>query len=188
MVQKLVEGGVYSVIERAAIEKVLQEQNFSNSDRANPASAAQLGKILGVDSIIMGSITQFGRDDKSQSVGGGALSGLAGRYGLGRVGVRESRAVVGISGRVVSTETAEILAVASGKGESTRSGTSLLGSGGTAVNLGGGEYDMTSRNFAGTIIGEATNQAVQAMARQLESSADRLPSKPAALCSSRRWS
>ena len=66
----LVQDGTYSVIERKAMDKILAEQNFSNSDRANPNSAAKLGKLLGVDAIIVGSITQFGSDKKTTNVGG----------------------------------------------------------------------------------------------------------------------
>src|SRR5207253_4512426 len=61
----------YSVIERKALDKILAEQNFSNSDRADSSTAAKIGRILGVDAIIIGSITQFGRDDKNTTVGGG---------------------------------------------------------------------------------------------------------------------
>ena len=57
-VKYLVQDGTYSVIERKAMDKVLAEQNFSNSDRANPNSAAKIGKLLGVDAIIVGSVTQ----------------------------------------------------------------------------------------------------------------------------------
>src|ERR1035441_4560387 len=38
LVDKLVNDGVYSVIERKQLDKILAEQNFSNSDRADPAS------------------------------------------------------------------------------------------------------------------------------------------------------
>src|SRR5215467_12460298 len=62
LVQQLVTDGKYSLIERNAIDKILNEQNFANSDRADPATAAKIGKILGVDAVIVGSITQFGRD------------------------------------------------------------------------------------------------------------------------------
>ena len=62
------------MIERKQLDKILAEQNFSNSDRADPNSAAKIARILGVDAIIVGSITQFGRDDKSTNVGGGAAS------------------------------------------------------------------------------------------------------------------
>ncbi len=174
MVVNLVKSGVYSVIERKALDKILEEQNFSNSDRADPASAARLARILGVDAIIIGSITQFGRDDKATNVGGG---GLGGRFGLGGLSKRESKAVVGIQARVVSTETAEILAVAEGKGESKRSGSSLLGGGGWAGAAAAGALDMSSSNFADSILGEAVHQAVDSVSRQLDRSADRLPTR-----------
>lgn len=177
VVEDLVKSGVYSVIERQAIEKVLAEQNLSNSDRADPNSAAKLGKILGVDAIIIGSITQFGRDDKSTNVSGGALGGLTGRFGIGGVSRKESTAVVNLSARMVSTDTAEILGVAGGKGESKRSGTSLLGSGGSSAGLGGAGVDMTSSNFAQTILGEAVHQAVDSLSKELDQNAGRLPSK-----------
>jgi len=176
LVDRLVKNGNYSVIERKALDKVLAEQNFSNSDRADPTSAAKLGKILGVDAIIIGSITQFGRDDKQTNVGGG-FGGIGRKYGLGGVSKRESKAVVQISARMVNTDTAEILGVASGKGESTRSGTGLLGAGGSGGAGGGGAYDMTTSNFAATILGEAVNQAVTEMAKEIEANSDRIQAK-----------
>lgn len=177
LVDKLVTDGKYSVIERKMIDKIMAEQNFSNSDRVDPNSAAKIGKILGVDAIVIGSITQFGRDDKNTSIGGSAIGGFAGRYGLGGVGKKSAKAVVGISARLVSTDTAEILAVASGKGESARSGTSLLGAGGGGGGAGGAAYDMSSRNFGETIIGEAVTLAVADVANRLDQSAGSLPTR-----------
>jgi curli biogenesis system outer membrane secretion channel CsgG len=177
MVTRLVNDGAYSVIERKALDKILAEQNFSNSDRANPDTAAKIGRVLGVDAIIVGSITQFGRDDKSLGVGGGALGGVTGRFGIGGVGKRQAKAVVGISARMVNTETGEILAVAEGKGESKRAGVSLLGTGGSSGGAGGGVVDMSSRNFADTILGEAVGQAVTEVARQLDDASSRLPTQ-----------
>ena len=52
LVTNLVKDGSYSIIERKALDKILAEQNFSNSDRANPTSAAKIGKMLGVDAIL----------------------------------------------------------------------------------------------------------------------------------------
>ncbi|MBI3694168.1 MAG: curli production assembly protein CsgG [Acidobacteria bacterium] len=177
LVEDLVKSGVYSVIERKALDKVLGEQNFSNSNRADPSTAAKLGRLLGVEAIIIGSITEFGRDDKSTSVGGGALGGLGRKYGLGGVSKREAKAVVAVTARMVNTDTGEILGVATGKGESTRSGTSLLGAGGSSGSAGGAGYDMTSKNFAATILGEAVTQAVSSVARQLDQNATRLPTR-----------
>jgi curli biogenesis system outer membrane secretion channel CsgG len=173
LVQKLVQDGKYSVIERNALDKILSEQNFSNSDRADSTTAAKIGKILGVDAIIIGSITQFGRDDKNTKVGGGGY-GL-GRFGLGGVGKSEAKAVVAVSARMVNTTTGEILAAVTGTGESTRGSTSLLGGGGGWTGGGGGGLDMGSSNFANTILGEAVRKAVDDTGAQLDSAADKVP-------------
>jgi curli biogenesis system outer membrane secretion channel CsgG len=175
LVDRLVTSGVYSVIERKALDKILAEQNFSNSDRADPNSAAKIARILGVDAIIIGSITQFGRDDQSTSVGGGAVGGVTRRFGIGGVQRKESKAVVVVNARLIDTSTAEILAVASGKGESQRSGTSLLGAGGGGGTAAGGALDMKSSNFAATILGEAVSQSISQLASQLDQNAAKLP-------------
>ena len=175
LVEKLVQGGVYTVVERKAIDKVLAEQNFSVSDRVDPTTAAKIGRILGVDAIIIGSITQFGRDDKATTLGG--LGSIGRRYGLGGVQRREAKAVVEVTARMISTDTAEILAVGHGQGQSTRSGTSLLGAGGSSGGAGAGAYDMTSKNFAATLIGEAVHKAVGQLSQELEAGASKLPAR-----------
>ena len=173
LVQKLVQDGKYSVIERNALDKILSEQNFSNSDRADSTTAAKIGKILGVDAIIIGSITQFGRDDQHTKVGGGGY-GL-GKFGLGGVGTSKAKAVVAVSARMVNTSTGEILAAVTGMGESTRSGTSLVGAGGGWGSGGGGGLDMGSSNFANTILGEAVRKAVDDTGAQLDGAVDKVP-------------
>lgn len=176
LVDRLVNDGVYSVIERKELDKVIQEQNFSNSDRADPASAAKIARVLGVDAIIIGSITQFGSDDKKTDVGGGALGSVTGRFGLGGVRRSQARAVVTVTARIIDTGTAEILASGSGHGEESRSGTGLLGSGGNIYGPQlGGNVDMGSSNFRATIIGTATTKAVDNVAKELEGKASSLP-------------
>ena len=173
LVMKLVNDGKYSVIERAALEKVLGEQNFSNSNRADSSTAAKIGKVLGVDMIIIGSITQFGRDDKKTTVGGGGF-GL-GKIGLGGVQSRNAKAVVAVTARMIDTSTAEILAVAEGNGESARGGTTLVGAGAGPSGGGGGGFDMSSSNFGATILGEAVHKAVDSLGQQLDDKAAAMP-------------
>jgi curli biogenesis system outer membrane secretion channel CsgG len=177
LVQQLVTEAKYSVIERNAINKILNEQNFANSDRADASTAAKIGKILGVDAVIMGSITQFGRDDENKTYAGGAV--VARKFGLGGLQKREAKAVVAVTARMVDATTAEILAAVTGTGESTRKGTSLVGAGGGGGNAAGGGYDMTSKNFGETIMGEAVHQAVNQMATQLDAKAESLPTRKA---------
>src|SRR2546423_143369 len=87
LIKRLVQDGTFSVIEREKMDMILKEQNFSNSDRANPNSAAKIGKLLGVDAIIVGSITQFGNDTKNTGVGGGG----GGLGGFGPGGFKHSK-------------------------------------------------------------------------------------------------
>ena len=177
LVDRLVNGGKYSVIERKKLDTILAEQNFSNSDRADPSSAAKIGKMLGVSAIIVGSITQFGRDDKSTTVGG-AGAGIVGRhFGFGGAGVnkKEAKAVVQVTVRLIDVNTGEILASAVGLGTSKRSGTSLAGAGGGSGGAGGGVFDSHSSNFGNTLIGEATNTAVTDVAAKLEGNSTKMP-------------
>jgi len=164
LVKYLVKDGSYSVIERKAMDKILAEQNFSNSDRANPNSAAKIGKLLGVDAIIVGSITQFGNDTKNTGIGGGG--GGFGGFGLGGFKHSKSKAIVALDARIVDIDTGEILSVAEGKGESSRESTSLTGGGGNWHGFGAGGVDFGSSDFQNTIIGEAVKTAVEKMSTE----------------------
>jgi len=173
LVERLLKDGKYRIIERKALDKILAEQNFSNSDRANPATAQKIGKMLGVDAIIMGSITKFGRDDKSKSIGGLGIG--RGGFGIGGVKRNEAKAVCAISARIVDTTTGEILGAATGEGESKRSGTSLLGAGGGGGGAGGGVFDSHASNFGQTLLGEAVTQAVTQLGTELGGSSGKMP-------------
>jgi curli biogenesis system outer membrane secretion channel CsgG len=172
LVTMLVKDGSYSVIERKALDKILAEQNFSNSDRANPNSAAKLGKLLGVDAIIVGSITEFGNDTKNTGIGG-VGAGL-GKVGLGGFKRKESKAIVALDARIVDIDTAEILAVAEGKGESKRTSTSMLGGGGGWGGFGAGAVNFGSSDFQNTIIGEAVKAATEQLSTNVIAGKDRL--------------
>ena len=165
LVTYLVKDGTYSVIERKALDKILAEQNFSNSNRADAATTARIGKILGVDAIIIGTVTQFGGENKNTKIGG--AGGRFGGFGVGGFGHKSSKATVGIDARLVDTTTGEILAVATGKGESKRESTSLLGGGGSWHGFGAGGVNFGSSDFQSTIIGEATKAAVEQMSLEV---------------------
>lgn len=177
LVEKLLQGGKYRLVERKALDKILAEQNFSNSDRADPTTAAKIGKMLGAQAIIVGSITKFGRDDKSKTIGG--LGAVTGKFGLGGVQRREAKAVCGISARLVDTTTGEILAAATGNGESKRSGTSLVGAGGGPGGLGAGVFDTRASNFGQTLLGEAVINAVTDVGAQLSGASENMPTHKA---------
>ena len=175
LVTDLVKDGTYSVIERKQIDKILAEQNFSNSNRADPTSAARIAKILGVDAIIVGSITQFGNETKKTGLGG--VGGNWHGYGLGNVGHSNSKANVAITARIINVDTAEIMGVADGKGQSSRASTNLLGGGGNWGGFGGGSADFGNSNFQQTIIGEAVKQATDQLSTNLVAEAPKITTR-----------
>jgi curli biogenesis system outer membrane secretion channel CsgG len=173
LVTKLVTDGHYSVIERKQIETILSEQDFSHSGRVDPATAAKIGKILGLDGIVVGSITQFGTEDKKTGGIGGVIGNRAGV--LGGVGVKKTKAKVAINARLIDVNTAEILAVSEGVGQSKRSGLLLGGMGASSNRVGGGAFEMTSSNFRETILGEATESACDSVVHDLVEQYTKLP-------------
>lgn len=173
LVTKLAQNGTYSVIERKQIDKILAEQNFGLSGRVDEATAAKIGRILGVDVLILGSINTFGRDDKSRGQGGGVSVPVPGFGGV-KLGRKKDKAVVGINYRMVSTETAEILAAGDARGESKRESALISGAGSIKGVYGAGGTDMSSSNFAETVIGEAVYDVVNKIAVQVEEKAGTL--------------
>ena len=176
IVDELVNDGTYRVIERKKLGAILAEQNFSNSDRADPsaASVAQIGKALGVKYIIVGSITKFGTEDKKVGVGGGGWGG--GKFGIGKVGTSKGKATVAITARMIDTSTGEIMASAKGEATSSRSGL-LLGGGGGGGAGAIGAVEMGSSDFRDSILGEATEKAVQLVTEKLVGARGRLDVK-----------
>jgi curli biogenesis system outer membrane secretion channel CsgG len=173
IVDQLVKDGTYSVIERKRLDAILAEQNFSDSDRANPSTAAQIGKLMGVNVIIVGSVTQFGTEKKDFNVGG--LAGRLGGFGGGKVGTQKGKANVAVTARAIDVNTGEILASTTGKGQSQRSGVLLGGIGAGGGGFGGGEVNMGSSEFRETILGEATYQAIEQVTRELVGANDKIP-------------
>ena len=167
LVTSLVNEGTYSVVERAMLDQILAEQDFSNSDRADSRSAAQIGQVLSVDAIIVGSVTQFGNDTRSTGLGG--IGRAVGRIGFGAFDQEETKAVVAIDARIIDVDTAEILAVAQGSGESSRRSTSILGGGGSWRGFGAGGVNFGSSDFQETILGEAVRFATEDLSGELVS-------------------
>ncbi|MGB2578318.1 hypothetical protein AAIR98_000237 [Elusimicrobium simillimum] len=60
----LLESG-FIVVERAKIEQVLEEHNLSITGYLSPETTKMLGKILGVDLLLMGEITNYSPEKKT---------------------------------------------------------------------------------------------------------------------------
>ena len=49
----------YSLIERRQVRQVLDEQSLQASDAVDPATIRKVGKLLGVDALVLGGLTDF---------------------------------------------------------------------------------------------------------------------------------
>jgi curli biogenesis system outer membrane secretion channel CsgG len=175
IVDGLLEDGSYRLIERKRLDTILAEQDFSNSNRAEPnaKTVAALGKAVGVKYLIVGSITKFGTEQKDTKIGGGGWGG--GAFGLGAVGTKKGKATVAVTARMIDTTTGEIMASAKGEGVSKRSGFMLGGGGGGGAGALGG-IEMGSSDYRDTVLGEATEAAVKMVVEKLVSAKTRLAS------------
>lgn len=67
--QKGARANVFFLVERTQLQKVLNEQNLSNTGLIDDSQAAKIGQIMGIDAMITGSVTYTYKDeqDKYQS-------------------------------------------------------------------------------------------------------------------------
>ncbi|MBW7888547.1 MAG: hypothetical protein H3C35_09350 [Bacteroidetes bacterium] len=141
LVTALVKTGKFTVLERQELEKVLDEQKLGESGLVTPQTAPKLGKILGVELLVIGSVSEFGTKESQVSGGISFLSG-----GIKR---KTSRAVVDV--RLVNTVTGEIVAAEKEEGEESSTG--------LAINYEGIDFNNMD-SWDDTDIGKACRKAI----------------------------
>jgi curli biogenesis system outer membrane secretion channel CsgG len=163
LVKRIADANNMVVVERAKINTLIKEQDFNASNRVKQGSGARVGQVSGADAMLSGDIVIFGRDDKKRSVkGGGIIGGVIGGIASSK---NEDKAIVVVDYRLIDAETSEVIATGEARGESSRKGNAFGAIGGAlGKGVAGVEVDMTSSNFAQTIIGEATQDCVNKLA------------------------
>ncbi|MFA5795435.1 MAG: CsgG/HfaB family protein [Candidatus Brocadiia bacterium] len=101
----LVNTGRFSVIERERLDAVLQEQGLAGKGMLDPATAAQVGKILGAELVFTGSITNW--EVREAKEGTFVL--------LGGSSARTIDIDLALDGRIINTTTSEIMFADSGE-------------------------------------------------------------------------
>lgn len=112
------------IVERQRLEAVLREQRLTAEGLLDPATVKKVGHILGVDAVIVGTVSSFspGQSYLVYSGGAGTIIGatvtpIAGRtvysqgsaVGLPGSSVVTSAATVGILARMVDVETGSVM-------------------------------------------------------------------------------
>jgi curli biogenesis system outer membrane secretion channel CsgG len=167
---KLTTCGKFRVYERRNLGAVLDEQDTSHQERFDPRTAVRIGELAGSEVVIIGSITQFGKEDPKQGYNlGGLAGGLGGRIPLKdiRVGGHGAKASIEVTLKVVNARTGEILAQAAAMGKSKNTSKGIGG----MVTIGGRSLDLSSGlgspEFAQTMVGEAMSAAIGELVKQL---------------------
>ncbi|MFW5981329.1 MAG: CsgG/HfaB family protein [bacterium] len=135
-----------NVIERTRVEEVLTEQDFGASGRVDNYSAAEIGRILGVEALVLGTVNRMEISDKGGiKVGPVSLSGV--------------QVDVEYTGRMVDAETAEILMSFKGVGKETDTGLSVsqlhgvsLGTSAFSNSALGKSINAANKDFVNNII------------------------------------
>jgi curli biogenesis system outer membrane secretion channel CsgG len=93
-VTELVKSGKFRVVEREQLEALMQEKGLTLSGDVDPKTAVRVGKLLGVNYLLTGAVTEYGNTDVSGG-GGGVFAG-------------KRKFVAALNARIIDTSTGEI--------------------------------------------------------------------------------
>ncbi len=133
---RLVQSGAFLVFERTDLDKIIREQQISHQS-----------DLIGVDTLILGSVTEFGRSAEGTS---GFLSGTLKQVARAKVEIR-----------LVDARTAQAYFSATGSGQATSETGEIAGFGSRA------DYDGTLNDRAiGAAVSDAMNSLVTKLAER----------------------
>jgi curli biogenesis system outer membrane secretion channel CsgG len=148
---ELVNTGRFVVLERADLASVLREQQMGLTKIVGQETAAEVGKVLGAQLLVRGSVTEF-----EQAAGGGGLQLGVGLPGVGgAIGGNTVTGHVAIDLRLIDTTTGQITQSQRAAAKVSQHGVSanILVQKVPNVTLGGTEFQKTP-------LGQATREAI----------------------------
>lgn len=143
---ELFKTGAFDIYERSRLEAVAKEQQMAASGVLDAGTAVTLGRLVGVQAIVTGAITEFTHE---QSGGGIPIAGMV-------IVVGESKAIVAVDLRVIDVETGKVKMVLREHGEATHSIGGL-----------GGKYGVFGQSENGGILAAATCDCIQKVAQKM---------------------
>jgi curli biogenesis system outer membrane secretion channel CsgG len=115
-VTELVKSGKFRVVEREQLEALMKEKGLTLSGDVDPKTAIRVGKLLGVNYLLTGAVTEYG----NTNVGGGGGGVFAGK----------KKFVAALNARIIDTSTGEIAWADEASQEETTVKVSVFGVGG----------------------------------------------------------
>ncbi len=115
LITELAKSGKFIVVERDKLNTIMGEQKLAMTGAIDPATAARVGKILGLNAIVTGAISEFGTSTEGSE------------YLIAQSKRQIVKATVDI--RVVDAETGQVLYADSGSGLGVKKSGGVLGLG-----------------------------------------------------------
>lgn len=134
----LVKSGNFEVFTRQEMDKVLKEQALGQTGMITPQSAAKVGQMLGVNAIVIGTVTEFGEKKSGTHISGQTMKALTGGnsrnqslasilLGAGGLGYSKAEARVVLDVQLIDTTTGRIIYAESAEGVESSVGISIAG-------------------------------------------------------------
>lgn len=152
--------GKFELVERNQLEKILAEQGLSQSGAVNPQTAVKMGRVLGVNALITGKVTQFGTREFE--------------VGFGGFGGHQVEAKCAIDCRMVNTTTGAIMLAETAQASDSQVGVSV--SSWHNLQIGGTGFDST-------LIGQVSRKAISQLVDKIGLQAGKVEGKVAAILS-----
>jgi curli biogenesis system outer membrane secretion channel CsgG len=158
------QSGRFVLLERANLDRVIGEQQIKSASAVNPEAGPQAGQVMSAQFIVIGSVTEFGVEDK----GTGLNIGISGAKGLGGLlGMKKTEGAVAMDLRIVDTTTSQVVQTL--KVREPISNTSISTSSNyRAMSLG-------SDSFNNTPLGEATRHTIEKAVAEIVAVSARQP-------------
>jgi curli biogenesis system outer membrane secretion channel CsgG len=131
----MVKSGNFDVYTRQELDKVLKEQALGQSGAVTPQSAAKAGQLIGVNAIVIGTVSEFGEKKSGTQVSGQTMRALTGNsdnmgmklLGAGGLGFSKAEARVVIDVQLIDTTSGRIILAESSTGTESSMGVSIAG-------------------------------------------------------------
>lgn len=160
----LIKSGKFNVMERQELQKVFDEQKLGASGAVTPQTAAKVGQLLGVQYLVIGSVTEFGVKESKLGVGNvGRVLGFG-----GGAEAKTNTARVAMDVRLVDTSTGKIIVADKGEGEQSSTGVSIDMTVAPSVDFG-------KEGFDETVIGKAVRKSVDMVVRIFSDAEGKMP-------------
>jgi curli biogenesis system outer membrane secretion channel CsgG len=143
LVTELVKSGKFIVVERDRMNKIMEEQKFQAQGMTDPQTVAKMGQILGLEAIVVGSVSQFGVKKEGSD------------YLLTQS--KRQVADVTVDIRLIDVQSGQVILADSGKGMAKSTKASFLGMG----TKGGYDETLEGEALRAALVQFVTNIASQ---------------------------